>query len=64
MLNLSDCKWTQTNNHLVRKRTPNQLAKLFSLDEWLTVRFRVVVGRVPLQSLKFPDEYILLNSNI
>ena len=25
---ISDCNWTQTHNHLVRKRTLNHLAKL------------------------------------
>ena len=27
--NLSDCNWTRTQNHLVRKRTLNYLAKVF-----------------------------------
>ena len=30
---LSDCNWTQTQNHLVRKRTLNHLAKL---GKWLS----------------------------
>ena len=31
--NLSDCNWTRTHNHLVRKRTLNHLAKL---AKWLS----------------------------
>ena len=37
---LSGCNWTQTQNHLVRKRTPNHLAKLASLAKWLSIRLR------------------------
>ena len=33
----SDCNWTWTQNHLVRKRTLNHLAKL---AKWLNFRFR------------------------
>ena len=33
----SDCNWTRTHNHLVRKRTLNHLAKLAS---HLNFRFR------------------------
>ena len=32
---LSDCNWTRTHDHLVRKRTLNHLA---SLAKWLSVR--------------------------
>ena len=35
---LSDCYWTLTQDHLVRKRTLNHLAKLASLTKWLCVR--------------------------
>ena len=35
---LSDCKWTRTHNHLVRKRTLNHLSKLASLAKCLSVR--------------------------
>ena len=31
---LSDCNWTRTHNHLVRKRTLNHL---FSLAKWLNM---------------------------
>ena len=32
---LSDCNWTRTQNHLVRKRTLNHLAKLtYQLGKW------------------------------
>ena len=31
---LSDCNWTQTQNHLVRKRTLNHLAKWLSICFW------------------------------
>ena len=32
---LSDCNWTRTHNHLVRKRTLNHLAKLvIFLNDW------------------------------
>ena len=37
---LSDCNWTRTHNHLIRKRTLNHLAKLASLAKWLTVCLR------------------------
>ena len=33
----SDCNWTRTHNHLVRKRKLNHLAKLASLAKWLSV---------------------------
>ena len=45
---LSDCNWTRTQNHLVRKRTLNHLAKQLSVclqTKWFWVR-------VPLQLLK------------
>ena len=35
---VGDCNWTRTHNHLVHKRTLNQLAKLASLAKWLSVR--------------------------
>ena len=34
---LTDCNWTRTQNHLVRKRTLNHLTKLF---KWFSVRLR------------------------
>ena len=37
---LSDCNWTRTQKHLVRKRTLNHLAKLVLLGKWLSVRLR------------------------
>ena len=37
---LSDCNWTRTHNHLVRKRTLDHLAKLASLAKWLSVHLR------------------------
>ena len=51
---LSDCNWTRTHNHLVRKRTLNHLTKLISLAKWLSVRLRTkwLWVQVPLQSLK------------
>ena len=36
----SDSNWTWTHNHLVRKRTLNHLAKLASLDKWLSIRLQ------------------------
>ena len=50
---LSDCKWTLTHNHLVRKRTLNHLVKLASLAKWLSVRLRTKwsLVLVQLQSL-------------
>ena len=33
-----DWNWIRTHNHLVRKRTLNQLAKLACLAKWLSVR--------------------------
>ena len=59
---LSDCNWTQTHNHLVRKRTLDNLAKLASLDKWLNVRLRTkwLWVQVQLQSL----EMILVVSHI
>ena len=40
---LSDCNWTRTQNHLVRKRTLNYLAK------WLSVRLQTKWFWVPVQ---------------
>ena len=37
---LSDWNWTRSQNHLVRKRILNHLAKLVSLAKWLSVRLR------------------------
>ena len=37
---LSECNWTRTHNHLLRKRTLNRLAKLASLGKWLSVCLR------------------------
>ena len=33
--NFSDCNWTRTHNHLVRKPSLNHLAKLDSVFDWL-----------------------------
>ena len=51
ILSLSDCSWTRTQNHLVRKRTLNHLA---SLAKWLSVRLQTkwFWVRVQLQSIK------------
>ena len=51
----SNCNWTRTQAHLVRKRTLNYLAKLTSLAKWLSVRFRTqwFWVRIQLQSNKF-----------
>ena len=48
--NLNDCNWIRTQNHLVRKRTLNDLAKL----AWLSVRLRTkwFWVRVQLKSLR------------
>ena len=50
---LGDCNWTQTQNHLVRKRTLNHLAK------WLSVRLRTkwFWVWVQLQSQKVSTDY-------
>ena len=37
---LSDCNWSRTHNHLAHKRTLSHLAKLVSLDKWLSVGLR------------------------
>ena len=47
----SDCNWTPTHNHLVRKRIPNHLTKLAKLAYCLRTKWLWV--RVQLQSLKF-----------
>ena len=44
---ISDCNWTGTQNHLVRKRTVNHLAKLLSV----CLRPRWFWVQVQLQSL-------------
>ena len=52
---LSDCNWTRTQNHLVRKWTLNHLAKLtISLAKWLSVCLQTkwFWVRVQLQLLK------------
>ena len=51
---LSDCNWIRSQNHLVRKRTLNHLAKLVSLTKWLSVCLRTkwFWDRVQLQSEK------------
>ena len=43
---LSDCNWTPTQNHLVRKKTLDQLAKL---AKWLSVPLRTKWFRVRVQ---------------
>ena len=54
---LSDCNWTRTQNHLVRKGTLHHLTKLvqwLSLAKWLIVCLRTkgFWVRVQLQSLE------------
>ena len=52
---LSDCNWTRTQNHLVRKRTLNHFAKWLSLcllTKWFWVR-------VQLNSLKLQISRLL-----
>ena len=53
----SDCNGTPIYNQLVRKRTPNYLAKLASLAKWLSFRLRIkwLWVRVPLKSLRNSD---------
>ena len=36
---LSECNWTRTHNHLVRKRTPSHLVRL--RNKWLWVRVQL-----------------------
>ena len=43
---LSDCNWTRTHNHLIRKGTLNHLAKL---AKWLSVPLRIKWFWVPVQ---------------
>ena len=66
---LSDCNWTWTQNHLVRKQTLNHLAKL---DKWLSVNLRtkwfwvrfqlqscdIIVSLYPILVVYFPDKYV------
>ena len=54
VVNISDCNWTRTHNHLVCKQTLNHLAKLADLAKWLSVRLQTKWLWVPvqLQSLK------------
>ena len=51
---LSDCNWTRTQQHLVRKLTLSHLAKQACLAKWLSVRLRAkwFWVRVQLQSVK------------
>ena len=51
---------TRTHNHLVRKRTPNHLAKLASLVKWLSFRLRTkrLWVRIQLQSFNIIFEHI------
>ena len=55
---LSDSNRIRTHNHLVRKRIPNNLAKLASLSKWLSVRLRSkwLWVRIPLLSLKLSSD--------
>ena len=55
---LSDCNWTRTQNHLVRKQTLNHLAKRLSVrlrTKWFWVR-------VQLQPPKILVYYLVLNN--
>ena len=56
---LSDCNWTRTRNHLVRKRTFPHLAKLAKLAKWLSAHLRTkwLWVRVQLQSVKCHQKY-------
>ena len=61
----SDCSWTWTQNHLVRKRTLNHLTKLvqwLSLAKWLIVCLRTkwFWVRVQLQSLEHVKHTIFI----
>ena len=65
---LSDCNWTQTQNHLVCKQTLNHLVtltKLNSLAKWLSVRFRAKLFwvQVQLKSLKLQILHLLKGSS-
>ena len=65
--NCSDCNWTQSQNHLVCKRTINHIAKCVSLAKcvilakWLSVRLRTkwFWVRVQLQSLNLQISRLL-----
>ena len=61
IINISDCYWTRTHNHLVCKQTLNHLAKLADLAKWLSVRLRTKRLWVPvqLQSLKLQISSLL-----
>ena len=52
---LRDCNETETNDHIVHKRTLNYLAKLANLTKWLSVGLQTTWLRicVPLPSLNF-----------
>ena len=52
---------TRTHNHLVRKQTPNHLAKMANLAKWLSFRLRTkwLWVLVPLQSLKLQISRLL-----
>ena len=58
---LSDCNWTRTHNHLVRKGILNHLTKPASLTKRLTFRLRTkwLWFRVQLQSLKLQISRLL-----
>ena len=56
-----DCNWSRAQNHLVLKRTLNNLAKLASLAKWLNVCLRTkwFWVRAQLQSLKLQISHLL-----
>ena len=55
---LSNCNWTRTQNHLVRKRTLNNLAKLTNYSLWPTGQFGEMV------QCSFTSEVVLGSSPV
>ena len=59
---LSDCNWTRTQNHLVRKRTLNHLAKWLSVclqTKWFWVRVQLQLLKTIMQPFL---HYLKINS--
>ena len=54
----SDCNWTRTQNHLVHKRTLNNLAKLTNCSLWPTGQFGEMV------QCSFTSEVVLDSSPV
>ena len=60
--NLSDCNWTRTQNHLVRKGTLNHLAKWLSVclqTKWFWVRVQLQLLKTIMQPFL---HYLKINS--